>query len=117
MLPDCHSDLEERDLKRGWPDYERHDRPIMALRKVAQGVRPRAFMAAADGTGGTEQEGRPAAAAAYRARSRVATGAPGNRILVFFFLHKVRLEWDWWEGLSAKISHLHSSHWIRISWS
>jgi len=45
-------------LKRGWPDYERHGRPIMALRKVAQGVWPRTLMAAADGTGGTEQEGR-----------------------------------------------------------
>jgi hypothetical protein len=50
----------------------------MALRKVAQGLRPRAFMAAADGMGG--------AAAAYRARSRVATGA-----LVLGVLHKVRL--------------------------
>ena len=92
MLPDCQSDLEERDLKRGWPDYERHGRPIMALRKVAQGVRPRAFMAAADGTGGTEQEGRRRPIALDRESRRGRRETEWALVLGFFFAqNKIRM--------------------------
>ena len=56
-------------------------------------------------------------AAAYRARrSQGATGAQGNRTVHSFwgFFAQSEIRRGLVEGLSAKITHLHSSHQIRI---